>query len=359
LKIHKYYLADPRDGLLTALRKRLTRRPVPKFPRTIQIQTGTGCNADCVFCPYGSTYDSQPKGVMDWDLFRKIIDESARHRVRRISPYLMNEPLADRHLFEKIAYVNKVNPRARVSLTSNGSLLTPPVVDRLLALGDGIHELALSVQGIDKEAYERTMRGGVLFERTMRNVDHLVQVMRELRRRRPRVWITMVDTGLIDARRAVAYWRSRGISSRYTRLENRGGNVADADTLSRSRDMRYFTTCTRLFKQMYIMFNGDVVLCCTDYARRQVLGNVREQTLHEVWNGEKAVAIRRRFLEGRFAELPLCGQCKIDREVEVEERVQFDARFYKDHPGIPLRPALERLPIAGANPSRAASCGSA
>jgi MoaA/NifB/PqqE/SkfB family radical SAM enzyme len=354
LKVNKYYLPDPGDGFVQALKKRLTRRPVPAFPRTIQIQTGTGCNADCIFCPYGETYDTQPKGQMEWWLFKKIADESARHHVRRISPYLMNEPFVDRHLFEKIAYINEVNPRARVVITSNGSLLTPPVVEKLLALGDGVHELYLSVQGIDKESYERTMRGGMEFERTLRNVDHLIQVMRERRLKRPHLWITMVDTDVIDARKAVAYWKSRGVSSKCTRLENRGGNIADANSFSRSHDMQYFSTCTRLFKQMYIMFNGDVVLCCTDYSRQEVLGNVRERSLYDVWNGERAVEIRRKFLGDRIGELPLCGQCKIDQEVEVEHRTQFDARFYTDDPTRPAPPPSSRLPVvADKTPARA------
>jgi MoaA/NifB/PqqE/SkfB family radical SAM enzyme len=350
LKLSKYYLPDPRDGFVEALRKRLTRRPVPRFPRNIQIQTGTGCNADCIFCPYGSTYESQPKGVMSWDLFRRIVDETARYRVRRISPYLMNEPFADKHIFEKIAHINQANPRAKVVITSNGSYLTAPVVEKLLALGEGVHELSLSVQGIDKDAYERTMRGKMSFERTMENVDHLIRTMRERRLKRPRLWITMVDTDIIDARKAVAYWKSRGVSSRYTRLENRGGNIADADSFSRSHQMQYFSACTRLFKQMYIMFNGDVVLCCTDYTRKHVLGNVRDRSLYEVWNGEEAVSARRRFLEGRFPELPLCGECRIDEEVEVAEEVGFDARFYRDDPARASRasrPPLVRLPMAG------------
>ena len=60
-KINRYYMIAPEDGFLDRWRKRLTRRPVPRFPRNIQIQTQTGCNADCVFCPYGATADTQPK----------------------------------------------------------------------------------------------------------------------------------------------------------------------------------------------------------------------------------------------------------------------------------------------------------
>jgi MoaA/NifB/PqqE/SkfB family radical SAM enzyme len=316
-KINRYYMIFPEDGLLTRWKKRLTRRPIPTFPRNIQIQTQTGCNADCVFCPYGATADTQPSGKMEWGLFRKIVDESARYRVRRISPYLMNEPFVDREIFERIAYINRVNPRARVVLTSNGSLLTPPVAERLLALGEGVHELAISIQGIDPRAYEETMRAGMDFQRTMANVDHLIAELRRRRMRRPELWITMVDTEIIDARRAVEYWRGRGVNARYTMLENRGGNIREAERFSRRRPMNYFSDCTRLFKQAYIKFNGDLVLCCTDYEAKMILGNVREKSLYEVWNGPVATAIRAKFLSQRIVDIPLCSVCKVDREKEV------------------------------------------
>lgn len=320
LKINRYYMDQPGDAPWVRIRNRLTRRPVPSFPRTIQIQTFTGCNADCIFCPYGGTYETQPKGKMAPGLFERIIDEAAAHRVRRISPYLMNEPLMDRGLFDKIRYINATIPGCNVVVTSNGHFLTPPVADAILDLGDGLHELCISLQGIDSEPYEKTMRGSMNFERTLANVNHFIEEQRRRGLERPKLWITMVDTAVIDARKAVAYWRSRGVASKYTTLENRGGNIRNAESFSRTKAMSYCTTCTRLFKQAYILFNGDMVLCCVDYSREQVLGNITNSSIDDVWNGPVATEIRRRHLAQEFDRLPLCGNCKIDevREVAIE-----------------------------------------
>lgn len=316
--LRSYYMDRPADGPWVRLKNRLTRRAIPSFPRTIQIQTFTGCNADCVFCPYGETYRTQPRGKMPLDLFRRIVDEAAEHGVRRLSPYLMNEPFMDRDLFEKLRYAKRKMPRCRIVLTSNGHFLTPDVVEALLDVGNGVHKLYISLQGIDKDAYERTMRGSMSFERTMANVDHFIEMQRRRGLDRPELWVTMVDTEAIDARKAVAYWQSRGVNSKYTTLENRGGNIRHAENLSHTKTMSYYTSCTRLFKQAYIMFNGDLVLCCVDYSRRQVLGNVSESSISEVWNGPVATKIRRWYLDREFGRLPLCGNCKIDTVREVE-----------------------------------------
>lgn len=322
LKINQYYMDRPGDGPWIWVKNRLTRRAIPDFPRTLQIQTFTGCNADCIWCPYGETYTTQPKGKMSLDLFRRIIDEASEHDVRRISPYLMNEPLMDRDLFEKVRYINDKIPDAKVVITTNGHFLTPPVVDQILGMGDGIHKLYVSFQGIDKASYEKTMRGNMDFDRTMANINHFIETQRSRGLDRPKLWITMVDTSVIDARKAIAYWRSRGVASKYTTLENRGGNIKEAESFSRTHAMSYYTTCTRLFKQAFIMFNGDLVLCCVDYSREQVLGNIVNSSVSDVWNGPVATEIRRRYLGHEFDKLPLCGNCKIDqeREVSIDER---------------------------------------
>ena len=317
------------DGSFLRLANRLTRRPVPDFPRAIQIQTVTGCNADCVFCPYGATHDTQPRGRMAPDLFSRILDESAEHGVRRISPYLMNEPLLDREIVSRIREINRRVPDARVVLTTNGHYLTPDLAGQILELGEGLHEIYVSVQGIDPGAYEKTMRGNMRLGRTVGNVLGFAAMQRLRRQERPKLWVTMVDTALVDVRAAVQFWRSRGISSKYTTLENRGGHIRDADDLNPSGSMEPYDNCPRPFRQAYILFNGDMVLCCVDYSRTQVLGNVARSSVREVWNDSVAREIRGRYIARDLAGLPLCGSCTIHRTREIvvnSKRLEVPAR---------------------------------
>src|SRR5262249_43993436 len=133
---------------------------------------------------------------------------------------------------------------------------------------------------------------------------------------RPRIWITMVSTAIVDAPRAVAYWRKRGLHSKYTALENRGGNMPEAGDLA-TGVMDYYTDCVRMFKQAYVSFDGAMVSCCTDYGRKHVLGNVFESGIEAVWNGAVARDLRTRFLTGRIHTIGLCAACRLDREREV------------------------------------------
>ncbi len=314
----RYYVPSPEDTALQRIWKSVTRRRSPGFPRTVQIQTQTGCNAACIFCPYSTTVDSQPKGSMAPELFEQIIDEIASHGLRRISPYLMNEPFLDKTIIDKLRTIKKKIPNARLVLTTNGSRLTAEKVDKLLEV-DALHALYISFQGVEKEGYEATMRGSLVFEKTTANVEHLIEKWKAAGGRdRFKIVVTMVATNKIDPEKAVAHWKSLGVESKWTPLENRGGNIAIASGLARE-GMKRFADCTRLFKQAYIMFNGDMVLCCTDYTRKVVLGNITGSSIEEVWNSPKALKIRRLYSEGFMDKIPLCRDCEISDTTGDEE----------------------------------------
>jgi radical SAM protein with 4Fe4S-binding SPASM domain len=306
----RYYVSQENETLPSRLWKKAVRRQVPAFPRTVQIQTITGCNAACIFCPYSETVDSQPKGRMSPSLFEQIIDEMARHPVRRISPYLMNEPLLDPGLFDKLAILRDRCPKARIVLTTNGSLLTHENRGKLIQ-SKALHAVYISFQGIEKEGYEETMRGSLVFEKTKARVDAFIAEWQRLPvKQRFKIVVTMVATNKIDVRKAVSYWRAKGVQSKWTRLENRGGNTLNTQLLSQN-GMRPHTNCTRLFKQAYILFNGDMVLCCTDYTRQVLLGNIMGSSIESVWNGSKAKEIRTLYASGRSDLIPLCRECEI------------------------------------------------
>jgi hypothetical protein len=52
-----------------------------------------------------------------------------------------------------------------------------------------------------------------------------------------------------------------------------------------------------------------MVLRCTVYTRKVVLGNVAESSIEEVWNATRAAAVRRLCAEGQLDRIPLCRDC--------------------------------------------------
>ncbi len=105
----------------------------------------------------------------------------------------------------------------------------------------------------------------------------------------------------------MAYWNTRGVRVNVRPLENRARREIAATGLN-PKTWKPFSFCNRLFEQAYILYNGGVILCCVDWERTTILGNLREQSLKEVWNSPGFLEIRRRYLAENLKGL-LCQKC--------------------------------------------------
>src|SRR4029077_2221945 len=89
----------------------LTPDHAPPFPREIQIQTNTFCNATCVMCPYPKVSKEVTNGKMSEELYTEILAQCAHEPgVGRIEPFLMNEPFTDKRLVDFIAQAKRTVP---------------------------------------------------------------------------------------------------------------------------------------------------------------------------------------------------------------------------------------------------------
>ncbi len=294
--------------MLTAAVRRLRGGlPIPKFPIRAQIQTRTACNAKCAFCPNTTVGDDLSQGTMDWDLFRKIADELTSHDMDEIHPFLMNEPLWDKELPEKIRYLaDRKKPGTRLKINTNASFLTKEYAQRLL--DSGLDKLNVSFHGVRPDVYEFNM-GNLKHAPLLRNVLRYKEMLDASGQKTPRLRITMVKTKDIveDRENIKAFWAQYGIRCNFRPLGNRNNKEVEMKGINWEQWQPY-TWCKRLFTQIYILFNGDCVLCCCDWNRTTTLGNLRHNTIEEVWNGPAYQRVRDQFLNKDRGDL-LCGSC--------------------------------------------------
>lgn len=279
-------------------------------PPRIQIQTQSGCNARCVFCPNGDVLKSDlSQGRMPEPLFQKIIDELAETNPRRISLYLMNEPLLDKRLPEFSRYVAARVPSTTTLVTTNGTNLTE---ERAAALLDsGLKRLKVSLQSLDRQTNRDIMGSACDSEKVVRNVLGMRRLMDEKRRNDFDLRVSMVVTkqNLDEIESARKFWKKHRVRLVTSALENRGGNIAAAGEMNVG-EMTLRSDCIRPSREMCILYNGDCVLCCVDWHRTVVLGNVQEQSIREIWNNEPYQTIRRGLKEGDASCLPdICVNC--------------------------------------------------
>jgi radical SAM protein with 4Fe4S-binding SPASM domain len=69
------------------------------------------------------------------------------------------------------------------------------------------------------------------------------------------------------------------------------------------------SSCSLIDDTLSIRANGDVVPCCFDLSSMEVLGNVADASLVDIWRGEAYQALRRDFAAGRYPKL--CASCVV------------------------------------------------
>lgn len=302
----------------------------------MQIQTQSGCNGRCVFCPNESVMNSHlEQGRMEEALFHKVIDELSELHPRRISPYLMNEPLLDPRLPELVGYISEKVPNTSTLVTTNGVNLTADLARRLIEAG--LKRVKVSLQSLDPEVNKRLMGAQCDSEKVVRNVVGCRRVVREMARagspaaKHFDLRVSMIVTNLnqTEIEKARRFWRRHDVRLVTSVLENRGGNAPTAVELNPNAMRQFRGQCLRPSREMCILWNGDVVLCCVDWWRTVRLGNVGRQSIREVWNGERAQAIRSALQDADESRLPkICINC--EESAMPVHRLTGVKRFLRD-----------------------------
>ncbi len=274
-----------------------------RFPRVVRIESTNHCNADCVTCT--RKIMERQTGVMDMELFKKIVDECAGQKVRCIHLHNFGEPFLDKKIFEKIAYVKERGMETR--LFTNLSLINRAMAKKVVE--SGLDRLKVSIDGNSKETYER-VRKGLDYDQVMGNLETLLEERKKAGSSTPKVGLVFVDMDENSSEKNdfKKRWEGRVDSINITTYHNWAGSLeGEGDEQLRG------LPCMRIWLTFTVLWNGEVSLCCMDYDGSVILGNVRENSIYDIFNGEKLKKIREVHLSGEFDKIPLCDRCDLRR----------------------------------------------
>lgn len=292
------------------------------FPQLIQLQTINACQAACRMCPYPLFKDAFPRGRMDDALYDRIVAEIAEHpEVQTFIPMLQNEPFLDKRIFDMIArFRTATGGRVMTELVTNGAFLTEENIDRIRECR--LDLLDISLDALHRETYEK-IRIGLDFDAIMAGVERVVNA--DLPDTHIFVRLVRMRDNASEAKAFARHWRRKGVSVFTYTANNRVGALEKFDAelripeeripllekLGRRAFRAYMGHCPVPFGSSYILHNGDVLLCTHDWGRKEVLGNLRDHTIAELWNGERMREIRSAVSRREYAGLPACRDCSL------------------------------------------------
>ncbi|MFD1610334.1 radical SAM protein [Sphingomonas tabacisoli] len=172
-----------------------------------QIEPTTRCNFTCGFC----AGRAMAQRDLDWNVFRAFL--AAHPALRHVELQGEGEPLLHPRFFDMLAACR--GRGIRVSLITNGSLLSAERVERLLDFG--IHSIHVSMESADPTRFAEIRRGK--FDKVREGLARLVQRRRERGLVEPAVGLAV--TVLRSTQDAL-----QGIVDLYRKLSLDGGIVA-------------------------------------------------------------------------------------------------------------------------------------
>jgi radical SAM protein with 4Fe4S-binding SPASM domain len=264
-------------------------------------------------CAYKETHISGPHNSMPLKLFSKIIDEFSDMKVlKSIALSLQCESLLDKDLCLKIEYIKKKNPNIKCGITTNALLLTKEKLDALCACGLDI--LVISLNAVREETYA-AVYGVDGYEKFLQNITYVIE-------HKPKNLSFNFNVMLIKLNFNELFFKRHAIFDLIKQAEitlgmgtisNQCGSLSNYEQqriiipqLQSSTKKLY---CHDIFGAVYVLFNGDVIGCCSDFRKKYVLGNLDKQNFIDIWHSSKNKKRREHMLYGNLYEVEPCSEC--------------------------------------------------
>lgn len=295
------------------------KRPVQwGMPLSMEIEPTTSCNLRCPQCPSGLREFTRDTGMLDLNLYRKIIDEIHPELVWLIL-YFQGEPFLNKSFLEFVKYAAAKNIYTATS--SNAHYFTDEMAKATVQ--SGLDRLIISIDGTTQDTYGKYRIGGKI-EKVIEGTQNLLKWKKELGSSTPHIiWqfiafkhneqqipeikklakeIGVDELGIktaqiYDYQTSDAFIPENEDLSRYTKTE-KGYEIKN----------KLLNQCWRMWRGSVITWDGLVVPCCFDKDATHRFGNVSRDSFKEVWQGTQYNNFRRAILKSR-KEIDICTNC--------------------------------------------------
>ena len=230
-------------------------------------------------------------------------------KVEVLRLYKDGEPLINKNFINMIMLAKKEEVANRIDTTTNASLLTKEKAD-LLAQG-GLDRINISIYGVNSNQYKDFSNTKAEFNRIVDNVryfnsisgdcevlvkisgDHLTEDEKKL----------FLDTfgdycDKIYIEHVMSCWPNFDL-----------GELVNNEFGIYGQEIKEVDICPYPFYSMSINSDGIVSLCFLDWSRKLIIGDIRSESVKEVWQSRKMREFQKMFLDGKRKKHPVCGEC--------------------------------------------------
>jgi radical SAM protein with 4Fe4S-binding SPASM domain len=296
------------------------RKPIQwGLPVTISFEPTTACNLHCPECPSGLRTFTREIGNLKADFFRKTIDE-LHHQLMFLIFYFQGEPYINPKFLEMVTYAHS---KGIYTITStNGHFLNDENCRKTIE--SGLDRLIISVDGTTQEVYEQYRIGGNL-ENVLQGARNMVKWKRKMGSNYPHLIFQFLVVKPNEHQIPDIYKLAEEIGIDEVKLktaqvydyENGNPLIPTLGEYARYEQKKDGTWgvkhalvnhCWKLWHSCVITWNGLVVPCCFDKDADHRLGDLRQTSFAELWQGADYQGFRSSILKGRD-QIDICTNC--------------------------------------------------
>ena len=245
------------------------------LPSLVEISNSGLCNRKCTFCPRSDPdYPDIHEFISD-KLHNKLCSQLSESGFNGVFVYAgFNEPMLHKKIFDHIKEAKSFLPNARIEVITNGDVLNEKRIRKLF--DSGLTTLSISVYDGPKEAEQfQTLCEKMKLEKNQFIVRH----------------------------RYLPPEENFGIN-----LTNRGGTMKNAGFKIDSLSKPSTKSCFYPSYDFFLDYNGDVLMCSHDWAKKNILGNLNNQSFLDIWMSDKAKISRQKLYES-IRDFSPCNVC--------------------------------------------------
>jgi radical SAM protein with 4Fe4S-binding SPASM domain len=252
---------------------------VHQHPQGIEIEINSHCNMACDYCP--NSIDSRiEQGEIEFDLYLKIMNQLKEKNYKgQISFSFYNEPLLCTNFNKIIEATHKYLPDCFMTLYTNGTLINSQ--KRAIELINlGIGEIIVT-----KHEDVKNFK----FENVYHELPDKFKIKYTLK------------------------------SHTDLKLTNRGGSLKHLGLRASGN-----IPCRIPYIMMTVTIKGNVLSCFEDYKQENIMGNVKDENILDIWNNKSFSKFRKNLLAGKRHLYNICKNCnRIDEDLQEENEINL------------------------------------
>lgn len=289
-------------------------------PISISFEPTTSCNLRCPECPSGLRQFTRPTGMLSNDFFRSTV-EQLKDDLLYLIFYFQGEPYLNPDFLDMVKHASD---RGIYTATStNAHYLKDENAKRTVE--SGLDRMIISIDGTTQETYENYRVGGKL-DKVIEGTKNLIRWKKELNSKTPHVIFQFLvvkpnehqiedvmklgeEIGVDEVRFKTAQIYDYQNDPNQLIPENKKYSRYDFGSDGKLKIKNpLLNHCWKLWHSCVLTWDGLVVPCCFDKDATHQLGDLKEASFKEIWQGPEYHSFRTSILKAR-SEIDICTNC--------------------------------------------------